>query len=224
MKYDWILFDADETLFHFDAFKGMQLMLARRGVEFTESDYKHYQQLNKPLWDKYQAGLVTAGEIKTIRFQYWADKLETTAIELNSAFMQAMADICTMLPGAKELIESLAGKAKLAIVTNGFIELQSIRLDKVGLSDNFEHVIISEQVGVAKPDSGIFDYAMDKMGQPDRKKVLMVGDNLHSDIVGGINYGIDTCWLNANNQTQVETIKPSYIVNCLGDLQSILLA
>ncbi|CAH0536981.1 pyrimidine 5'-nucleotidase [Vibrio marisflavi] len=223
MKYDWILFDADETIFHFDAFKGMQLMFKRKGVEFTASDYHQYQQLNKPLWDKYQQGLVTATEIKHTRFELWADKLDTTTMDLNSSFLQAMADICTLLPGAKELIESLYDKARLAIITNGFVELQSIRLEKVGLADRFEHVFISEEVGIAKPDSGIFDYAMNKMGQPDRAKVLMVGDNLHSDIVGGNNYGIDTCWLNRSGEALHETIKPNYTVSCLHELNALLL-
>ncbi len=95
MKYDWILFDADETLFHFDAFKGMQLMFARKGVEFTEQDFHQYQEVNKPLWVDYQNGDITAAQLKHTRFAGWAERLNTTTAELNSAFLQAMADICT---------------------------------------------------------------------------------------------------------------------------------
>lgn len=71
MKYDWILFDADETLFHFDAFKGMQLMFARKGVEFTEQDFHQYQEVNKPLWVDYQNGDITAAQLKHTRFSGW---------------------------------------------------------------------------------------------------------------------------------------------------------
>ncbi|MFB9217824.1 pyrimidine 5'-nucleotidase [Vibrio sinaloensis] len=224
MKYDWILFDADETLFHFDAFKGMQLMFARKGVEFTQQDFDHYQRVNKPLWVDYQDGKITAGQLKHTRFVEWAEKLETTTAELNSAFLEAMADICTLLPGAKELMDALHGKAKLGIITNGFTELQAIRLQRTGMSEYFEQVIISEQVGVAKPDQGIFSYALEKMGNPCKSRILMVGDNPHSDILGGINFGIETCWLNASQQAEVQGIRPNYNVGSLSELKDILVA
>ncbi|UUM32740.1 pyrimidine 5'-nucleotidase [Vibrio japonicus] len=224
MKYDWILFDADETLFHFDSFKGMQLMFSRKGVDFTQQDFEHYQKVNKPLWVDYQDGKITAHELKHTRFQEWAEKLETTTQELNSAFLEAMADICTLLPGAKELMEALHGKAKMGIITNGFTELQAIRLERTGMTEFFDHVIISEEVGVAKPDAGIFSHALEVMGNPCKSKILMVGDNPHSDILGGINFGIETCWLNSHSEEQVQGISPKYTVNSLHQLREILVA
>ncbi|UPQ90084.1 pyrimidine 5'-nucleotidase [Vibrio sinaloensis] len=224
MKYDWILFDADETLFHFDAFKGMQLMFSRKGVEFTQQDFDHYQTVNKPLWVDYQDGKITAEQIKHRRFHEWAQRLQTTTTELNLAFLEAMADICTLLPGAKELMEALHGKAKLGIITNGFTELQAIRLDRTEMAHYFEHVIISEQVGVAKPDQAIFNHALEKMGWPCKSKVLMVGDNQHSDILGGINFGIETCWLNHQGNERDHSIEPNYTVSSLHELRNILIA
>ena len=223
MKYDWILFDADDTLFHFDAFKGMQLMFERMGVAFTLDDFEQYQRINTPLWVDYQNGTITANDIKHIRFKGYADQFNTTTSTINSAFLDAMADICSMIPHARELLDALSGKAKLGIITNGFTELQEVRLARMGLSDVFDHVIISEQVGIAKPDQGIFNYAMEKMGHPCKRKVLMVGDNLHSDVLGGMNSGIDTCWLNSTNQPSCLEIEPSYTVTCLRELRSILL-
>lgn len=224
MKYDWILFDADDTLFHFDAFKGMQLMFSRKGLDFSEQDYQHYQHVNKPLWVDYQNGVITAAELKHIRFQSWAEKIGTTTAELNSAFLEAMADICTLLPGARELMQALQGKAKLGIITNGFTELQDVRLTRTGMKDFFEHVVISEQVGVAKPDAGIFNHALTVMGHPDKTRVLMVGDNPHSDILGGLNAGLETCWLNIHQAEKPHGIDAHYEVSSLAELQSILLA
>ncbi|ELV8624272.1 pyrimidine 5'-nucleotidase [Vibrio cidicii] len=224
MKYDWIWFDADETLFHFDAFKGMQLMFARKGVDFTEQDFHHYQKVNKPLWVEYQDGKITADEIKHRRFQEWAEKLNTTTLELNSAFLEAMADICTLLPGVKDLMEALHGKVKMGIITNGFTELQAIRLERTGMAGYFDKVVISEQVGVAKPDLAIFDHALQVAGQPCKSKILMVGDNLHSDILGGMNFGIETCWLNHQSNPADERIAPSYTVSSMAELHAILLA
>ncbi|MDN3611459.1 pyrimidine 5'-nucleotidase [Vibrio ostreicida] len=224
MKYDWILFDADDTLFHFDAFKGMQRMFSHKGVDFGEAEYARYQEVNKPLWVEYQNGTITAAELKQRRFEGWAQQLGTTTDELNRAFLSAMAEICTLLPGAQALIEGLYGKAKLGIITNGFKELQAIRLQRTGMDSYFEHVIISEQVGVAKPDAGIFSYALEKMGYPDKSKVLMVGDNPYSDILGGLNFGFDTCWLNENQHRPIAEITPNYTVSSLTELKILLLA
>ncbi|GAM66300.1 5'-nucleotidase YjjG [Vibrio sp. JCM 19236] len=88
----------------------------------------------------------------------------------------------------------------------------------------FEHVVISEQVGVAKPDKAIFDYALQKIGNPCKSRVLMVGDNLFSDILGGNNSGIETCWLNTQDAAMDEKVLPSYTVASLSDLQTMLKA
>ncbi|CAK1798368.1 pyrimidine 5'-nucleotidase [Vibrio crassostreae] len=224
MKYDWIFFDADETLFHFDAFQGMKLMFSRFGVDFSEQDYSVYQEVNLPLWVDYQDGRITAAQLKHARFESWATKLETTTAELNSAFLTAMADICSLLPGAKELMESLKGKVNMGIITNGFTELQSIRLERTGMTDYFDHVIISEEVGVAKPDAEIFEHAHKLVGLPAKQRVLMVGDNPHSDILGGLDFGIETCWLNSQEKAAPAGINPHYQVKSLADLQTLLLA
>ena len=142
---------------------------------------------------------------------------------LNSDFLTAMADICTPLAGAKTLIKALSQHAKLGIITNGFTALQEIRLQRTGLADFFDVLIISEQVGVAKPDPKIFDYACEQMKMTQRQHILMVGDNPDSDILGGINAGMDTCWLNTEQKTQPATINPTYIVSSLAELHALLL-
>ncbi|GIU19476.1 dUMP phosphatase [Shewanella sp. c952] len=222
MKYDWILFDADETLFHFDAFKGLQLMFSRFNVDFSAEDFQQYQLVNKPLWVDYQDGKLTAKQLQNTRFEMWAEKIKVSTQQLNSEFLTAMADICTLLPGAQELIDALTGRVNMGIITNGFTELQTVRLERVGLMDRFSPLVISEQVGVAKPDIGIFDHAFAQMGQPKRDTVLMVGDNPHSDIQGGLNAGIDTCWLNRLGEDKPDNITPHYEVGSLIELQQLL--
>ena len=219
MKYQWILFDADETLFHFDAYRGLKLMFSRFDVDFSRDDFHHYQTVNKPLWDDYQDGKKTAEQVQNIRFRSWAEKLDVTTQTLNSEFLSAMADICALLPGARELIDTLQGKVNMGIITNGFTELQSIRLERTGLKDTFYPLVISEQVGCAKPDTAIFEHAFALMDNPAKDRVLMVGDNPHSDILGGIRAGIDTCWLNIHNQEQPAGIEPAYQVNSLTELR-----
>ncbi|GGI86429.1 dUMP phosphatase [Shewanella hanedai] len=222
MQYQWILFDADETLFHFDAFAGLKFMFSRFDVDFTQADFELYQTVNKPLWVDYQDGLITAAQLQTDRFTAWGDKIGVSAQKLNSEFLKAMGEICTLLPGAKALIDSLLGKVKLGIITNGFTALQTVRLEKTGLLDAFEQVVISEEVGIAKPDVGIFEHALMRMNNPERSKVLMVGDNPHSDILGGLNAGVDTCWLNSAELPSPYGITPHYVVKSLHELELLL--
>lgn len=217
--YEWILFDADETLFQFDAFAGLQLMLSRFNVDFTESDYQAYQAINKPLWVRYQNGEITAKALQCQRFDFWSERLEVSSEDLNSAFLLAMADICIPLEGAVNLLETLKGKVKLGIITNGFTELQQVRLERTGLQHYFEFIVISEEIGFAKPHSGIFDHALLLMGHPERQRVLMVGDNPDSDVLGGINAGFHTCWLNSDNRETPLHITPNYQVSSLYELE-----
>ncbi|WP_305856536.1 pyrimidine 5'-nucleotidase [Balneatrix alpica] len=222
MQYEWILFDADETLFSFDAEAGLRHMFAQLGYHFGVEDFAAYQAVNKPLWVAYQDGQITAAQLQTERFTPWADKLKVTAAELNSRFLASMADICAPLPGARELVEALHGRVNLGIITNGFTELQQVRLQRTGLAHAFSTLVISEQVGVAKPDKAIFEHAFSLMGQPDKQRVLMVGDNPHSDILGGLNAGIHTCWVNARQEPVPAGIAPHYQVQNLFELKALL--
>jgi chaperonin GroEL len=122
MKWDWIFFDADETLFTFDSFGGLQRMFLDYSVTFTAEDFQDYH--------------------------VWAERLKVSPGTLNEAFLNAMADICAPLPGAVSLLNALKGKVKLGIITNGFTALQQIRLERTGLRDHFDALVISEEVGM----------------------------------------------------------------------------
>ncbi|WP_034459488.1 pyrimidine 5'-nucleotidase [Buttiauxella noackiae] len=222
MNWDWILFDADETLFTFDAFGGLQRMFLDYSVTFTAEDFQDYQAVNKPLWTDYQNGTISALQLQHQRFEGWSERLSVPAGDLNAAFLNAMAVICVPLPGAVSLLNALKNKVKIGIITNGFTALQQIRLERTGLRDYFDLLVISEQVGVAKPDRKIFDYTFEQMGQPPRDRVLMVGDTAESDILGGMNAGIATCWLNAHGRSLPEGIMPTWEVTSLSELERLL--
>lgn len=224
MKYSWILFDADETLFRFDAYRELRLMFSRFNVDFSLEDYQTYEAVNQPLWVDYQEGRIDSQQLQERRFAEWATRLNTAASVINAAFIQAMAEICEPLPGARELVLSLRGRVRMGIITNGFSAMQNERLQRTGLSDVFTPLVVSEEVGVAKPDVAIFEHAFALMNNPPREQILMVGDNPHSDILGGINAGIDTCWLNPREEPMPQGITPNYQVGSLHELQQMLLA
>ena len=222
MNWDWILFDADETLFTFDAFGGLQRMFLDYSVTFTAEDFQDYQAVNKPLWVDYQNGAISALQLQHQRFLGWSERLSVPAGDLNAAFLNAMAEICVPLPGAVSLLNALKDKVKIGIITNGFTALQQIRLERTGLRDYFDLLVISEEVGVAKPDRKIFDYTFEQMGHPPRDRVMMVGDTAESDILGGMNAGIATCWLNAHGRSLPEGISPTWEVTTLNELERLL--
>lgn len=220
--YKWILFDADDTLFHFDAFSGLKHMFSHFGIQFTQDDYCEYQTLNTSLWVEYQNNKITAQELQQRRFYRWEKRLRVPAQELNKAFLISMAEICQPLDGATDLLHSLKGKAKMGIITNGFTELQEARLNRSGHKDFFEILVISEQVGVAKPHIDIFAHALSLMDNPNKEEVLMVGDNPDSDILGGLNAGFDTCWFNPKNNPLPLGITPHFQVASLQELRELL--
>ena len=194
MKWDWIFFDADETLFTFDSFTGLQRMFLDYSVTFTAEDFQDYQAVNKPLWVDYQNGAITSLQLQHGRFESWAERLKVEAGLLNDAFINAMAEICTPLPGAVSLLNAIRGNAKIGIITNGFSALQQVRLERTGLRDYFDLLVISEEVG----------------------------DTAESDILGGINAGLATCWLNAHHREQPEGIAPTWTVSSLHELEQLL--
>lgn len=221
--YEWILFDADDTLFHFDAQAGLTRMFAGFGVDFGDDDYREYNEANRALWLEYQDGTITAAQLQARRFDAWAARLGVAPQRLNGAFLEAMAELCTPLAGAVELLQALRGRARLGIITNGFTELQQARLRRTGLHGHFEFVAISEQVGAAKPQPAIFAHALAQMGAPARECVLMVGDNPDTDIRGGLAAGLQTCWFNPHSRAAPEGVVPHHQVASLPELRERLL-
>lgn len=220
-KYEWILFDVDDTLFSWDAFQGIKHTLAPHGLDFTEQDFQEYQIINKALWTEYQNGNIGVLEIQQQRFLKYANQLNISAVDIDNAFSHSMASLCQPLEGATTLLNLLKGKVKLGIITNGFKDLLEVRLERHGWSDHFDIKVISEILGFAKPQKGIFDHAFSLMGNPARDKILMIGDNFDSDILGGINAGIDTCWLNPHNKIATENLIPNYQVTSLLELEDL---
>lgn len=218
MKYQWILFDADETLFSFHSYLGLKSMLKRYGIEFNEQDYEAFQAVNQPLWVAYQNKEISAEALQRTRFEALAQKTGQDALALNRELMDEMALVSQPLEGVREMLASLHGKVKMGIITNGFNALQKKRLENTQTAHFFDLLVVSETVGVAKPDRQIFDHAFAKMGEFDHSAVLMVGDTLASDILGGNLAGIDTCWFNPKGQKNATDIQPTYEIRSMAEL------
>lgn len=222
MKYRWILFDADETLFSFNSYDGLKAMLARYNIDFSLEDYEQFQAVNKPLWIAYQNNEITAKDIQIRRFAKLSAQTGIDPLQLNQELMAEMAFVSRPLSGVIAMLNHLHGKVKMGIITNGFTELQQQRLLNTNTQHFFEFVAVSEQIGAAKPDRQVFEYAFALMDEPDKTKVLMVGDTLASDVLGGNNAGIDTCWFNHTGMVNDTHIRPTYEIMDMGELIGII--
>lgn len=226
MKYEIILFDVDDTLFDFGMSeeKALHNTFVKFGLPKGMTDYRaDYKEISKGLWGDLEQGRITLSELGVERFKRLIakHKLDISAEVFSNSYLEYLGKETHLIQGAVELCGRLTDY-RLAIMTNGFTAVQTARIENSPLRNTFEYIIMSEEAGFQKPDIGIFDYAFSKLQITDRAKVLIVGDSLTSDIQGGINYGIDTCWFNPHLKENKLDIKPTYEIRKLLDLLNIL--
>lgn len=222
MKYDWILFDLDETLLSFMPREALSHVFRQFSDTLTDDIFEQYETKNLSLWKAYQEGKISIETLKHERFLLLGERFKTHPLELNQRFLDAVTHVSTPLPGAIDLLEKLNGKVRLGIITNGITNTQKERVLKNNIQHHFEFMVTSQEVGVAKPNPKIFDHAFELMNHPSKEKILMVGDNLSSDIQGGINAGIHTCWINDGKKPHSKIIKPHYEIVSLEVFEKVL--
>lgn len=202
MPYTTLLFDLDHTLFDSDASEAEAFDITMRaaGLSDPASAFDAYRRINGALWEGVEAGTVQPIEVRTLRFQRLFDEIgiDADVDGMADLFVRSLGDHGDLYPGTRQVLDHLAGRARLALVTNGLSDVQRARLARLEIDDLFEAVVISSEVGVTKPRPEIFQAAFDRLGGPPKHSALMVGDSLTSDIAGGIRFGIDTCWYNPN--------------------------
>jgi len=228
MKYKIILFDADGTLYDFDkaAVEALKSSFNKYDIEWTTERFKIYEEVNKKIWNDFEKGLITTKEIKTERFKRFFDVIgveNIDSIQFSKDYLEFLSQNNYLLDGAKDIVEWSSEKFELAIVTNGLASVQNPRFKKSELRKYFKHIIISEEIGFAKPKREIFDYTFELFNNPNKDGVIIIGDNLTSDIKGGVDYGIDTCWFNPAKIKNNSGVLPTYEISNLNELERILL-
>ena len=225
--YDWIFFDADNTLFDFDRAEhdALESVLIDLGTAYDESYFETYQQINRACWRAFENGELPKNRLRTIRFERFFDHYDLVADPetVSRRYLRRLSESAHLLGGVENLLLRLSKYYRLALVTNGLKEVQRPRFARSGIEHFFELIVVSDEIGVAKPERGFFDYTFRQIGQPRPDRVLIVGDNLNSDIRGGIQYGIDTCWYNPNGFQGEATVQPTYTIRKLEELPAILL-
>jgi YjjG family noncanonical pyrimidine nucleotidase len=224
--YTWLLFDADNTLWDFSASEAsaLELVLRNRDIDWSDEVLAQYRIINHQAWSDYENGYLPKEQLRTIRFQRLLEhyRLDHPAEELSFDYRTYLAASTHMLDGARELLESLKGKYRLGLITNGLKEVQRPRLVSTGLADFFEFVVISDEIGVAKPHAPFFDYAYERMEGVDKSKVLVIGDNPNADVKGAMDYGFDACWLRHPGAADQPKLKETYRIRDIRDLAGVL--
>ncbi len=224
MSYSWLLFDADDTLFNYPLAEARSLRgtFAYFGMVYHSRYLQVYQVFNRQVWEKFERGEISAKEVRIKRFRLLFDEIGVSINlqDFSQCYLENLASASDLFPGTENVLNLLSGRFHLAIVTNGLKDVQRPRLEHSAIRELIEKVFISEEIGVAKPAAGFFNAVFQEIGRPSKADVLIIGDSLTTDMQGGINYGIDTCWLNPTGKTT--TMPITYTIKTLSQLQLIL--
>lgn len=226
LRYDVLLFDLDDTLFDFGMTEKNALhnLFMEYGLPNGVKDYlPSYKAISKVLWDDLEQGRTTLANIKVERFKqlFLEQALDIDAEVFGHKYIENLGKEVHMIEGVEEMLSNLAG-CRFAVLTNGFTIAQHARIGGSSLKDLFEIIITSEEAGYQKPQPEIFEYILDKLNVTDKSRVLMIGDSLSSDIQGGNNFGIDTCWFNPHVKNNTTAIHPTYEIQTWDQLVEIL--
>jgi putative hydrolase of the HAD superfamily len=209
-KYKHLFFDLDRTLWDFDAsshhtfvYLYEQYNLKKVGIqslnEFTEVYHKH----NDFFWDLYRNGKMTKDVLRGIRFQATFESFgidnKTLVDQITEDYLYHSPRNVFLFPNAHKTLDYLQNKVELHLITNGFEEVQEIKMQSSDLRKYFKTVVTSEEAGVKKPDAGIFEFALNRAGAK-ASESIMIGDDLEVDIEGARLFGMDTVFFNPARQ------------------------
>ena len=226
-KYELLLFDFDGTLVDYDKTETWSLREAFRltNIPYDEAFVlPEYNRINAGLWKEFEKGGISAPELRVKRFLLLFDAcgIKGDPEKIAQAYMKFLSESAFLFDGVLDLLENLRRSHKIGLITNGLKEAQRRRLSLCGADKYMDSVAVSDEIGIQKPDAGIFEYALKEAGHTDKATTLIIGDSLTSDIQGGINFGIDTCWFNPKGSAADSGIQPTYEIRSLNDLPALL--
>ena len=225
MKYTSLFLDLDNTLLDFH--KAEEMAIRKTLTEFNlpsdQKTVKLYSDINRSFWQSFERGEIPKNAIFEGRFKTLLSVLnEEREVEaISQIYCKSLSEGYYKMDGADDVLAYLKDKGyKLYATTNGFAFTQYNRIEKSGLGKYFDKIFVSEDVGFQKPEREYFETCISKIPEKDKTKILVVGDSQSSDILGGINAGLDTCWFNLDGDTP--KYKSEYEIGHLKELKNIL--
>lgn len=227
IRYPYVLLDADNTLYDFDAaeHKALCKVLMDRGYTPDPDTLKTYLDINNALWEAFTRGEVEQEFLLVERFRLFEKAMDGghDPVQFNTDYINTLATNADLIPGAVEFCSHLAQMGcTLAIVTNGSSVAQRGRYARSPLQEYIPTLFISQDLGACKPDPLFFDAVCRKMGIEDRSQAVVVGDSLSSDILGGNRAGIDTIWYNPHNVSLKGPARPTYTAATFAEIEGMI--
>lgn len=225
-KFDVVLIDADNTILDFTKAERESLVSAFHDNDLYIDDriLSSYININKSLWEKFEKNEVTKERLKVERFELLFKSLNISfdAVKMDKEYRNKLSRNSAVIDGAIDLCNQIRKMAKLYIVTNGVSETQYRRLNKAGILQYVNNVFVSEDAGAQKPAKEFFKYVFEHIEHCDLSRTIILGDSLSSDIQGGINAGISTCWFNPEGACNKSEIMPDFEIKSLKEFIGII--
>ena len=226
-RYDVLLCDADNTIFDFDKAEELAFddACAFAGIENTPENFATYSRINKALWKLLEQGGITQKELRVRRFEEFVAALGRENVDAKAmalAFVESLGSQSVPIEGAVEAVARWSRILPVIIVTNGIARVQHGRMDRSEVKPFISGMVISEEVGVAKPDPKMLFMGMEMAGVTDKARALMLGDSLSSDIAAAANAGIDACWYNPRWAENTKELPVAYEIRSLDAVDAIL--
>lgn len=224
-KYSSIFLDIDNTILDFYMAESVAIkeVLRSHSLPYDEKTVKLYSAINQSYWERFEKGEILKSEIFEGRFKSLLEalSLEGDTAQIAKDYFNELSCGYYKMDGAEEILEYLKSSGyKLYATTNGIALTQFRRIKNSGIEPYFDKIFVSEEAGCQKPEKEYYDYVIEHIEEKDKSKMLIIGDSQSSDILGGINSGIDTCWFNFNNgQPKYES---KYVITRLCELMKIL--
>ena len=223
---EFLFIDLDDTILDFHKAEHIALgkTLQTFGLEPTKQVLDCYSQINKDYWERLERKEVTREALLVNRFaDLFAEfGLLVDPVQCARIYEKNLGTGHYFLPGAEEAVKALSKKYKLYLASNGTSHVQAGRLESAKLAPYFEEIFISQQMGANKPDRLYFQRCFEKIPGFDVKKSMIVGDSLSSDILGGKQMGMMTCWVNPAGKPCSEALRPDYEIPALSALEGLL--
>ncbi len=227
MGYDVILWDVDGTLldFPYSQTYAISKCLEEIGVTPSPDIIQRYSKINDSWWKRLELGTVTKPELLTGRFfdlfEEFGIKCENVTM-FQQHYQEELGKVFAYMENSIDICKSLMGKCRQFIVTNGVTGTQLSKLKLSGFYDIMDGIYISEQIGAPKPDRAFFEKVLESIPEVGKERILIVGDSLSSDILGGNRIGIDTCWYNPNDEINTTNAQTTYIIRQLQEVIKIV--
>lgn len=226
MKYSFLLFDADHTLFDFNKseYLALKSALEELGCPRTDAHIERYSDINVKYWKMLERGEIDKISLKLARFVEFGREFgfEDKAEALSDLYMENLAHESHLFDGALELVKKLSESYRLFIITNGVKSTQDGRFGVSPITKYFEKIFISEVVGAEKPSIEFFDAVANGIEGFDKSRALVIGDSLSSDIKGASNSKIDCIWYNPMKKSAPEGWDITYTVSNFDEILDIL--